>query len=102
MDDQKFHNVLDRFVRDLGPAIAAGGLVLGDQLGLYAAMADGPQSADVLAVSTGTAARYVVHDVPPCRRDTVQPGLRGAAMRQATRVRGVVRLPSADLRGLPR
>ena len=25
MDDQKFHDFLDRFVRDLGPAIAAGG-----------------------------------------------------------------------------
>ena len=59
MDEQKFHDFLNRFVGDLGAAMAAGGVVLGDQLGLYAALAEGPQTPDVLAASTGTAARYV-------------------------------------------
>jgi ubiquinone/menaquinone biosynthesis C-methylase UbiE len=59
MDEQKFHEFLNRFVGDLGAAMAAGGVVLGDQLGLYAALAAGPQTPDVLAASTGTAARYV-------------------------------------------
>ena len=59
MDDQKFHDSLNNVVGDLGAAVAASGVVRGDQLGLYAALADGPQSADVLAASTGTAARYV-------------------------------------------
>ena len=56
MDDQKFHEFLNRFVGDLGATVAAGGVVLGDQLGLYAALAEGPQTPDVLAASTGTAA----------------------------------------------
>jgi ubiquinone/menaquinone biosynthesis C-methylase UbiE len=59
MDEQKFNDFLNHFVGDLGAAMAAGGVVLGDQLGLYAALAAGPQTPDVLAASTGTAARYV-------------------------------------------
>ena len=59
MDEEKFHEFLNRFVGDLGAAVAAGGVVLGDQLGLYAALAEGPQTPDVLAANTGTAPRYV-------------------------------------------
>jgi SAM-dependent methyltransferase len=59
MDEQKFHDFLNRFVGDLGATVTAGGVVIGDQLGLYAALAQGPQTPDVLAASTGTAARYV-------------------------------------------
>lgn len=59
MDEQKFHEFLNTFVGDLGATVAAGAVVLGDQLGLYAALAQGPQTPDVLAASTGTAARYV-------------------------------------------
>jgi SAM-dependent methyltransferase len=59
MDDQKFNDFLNRFVGDLGATIAAGGVVIGDQLGLYAALAQGPQTPDALAAATGTAARYV-------------------------------------------
>jgi len=59
MDEQKFHEFLNTFVGDLGATVGAGAVVLGDQLGLYAALAQGPQTPDVLAASTGTAARYV-------------------------------------------
>jgi SAM-dependent methyltransferase len=59
MDEEKFHDFLNRFVGDLGAAVAAGGVVLGDRLGLYTALAEGPQTPDVLAANTGTAARYV-------------------------------------------
>jgi ubiquinone/menaquinone biosynthesis C-methylase UbiE len=59
MDEQKFHEFLNTFVGDLGATVGAGAVVLGDQLGLYAALAEGPQTPDVLAASTGTAARYV-------------------------------------------
>ena len=59
MDEQKFHEFLNRFVGDLGATVAAGGVVLGDRLGLYAALAEGPLTPDVLAAKTGTAARYV-------------------------------------------
>lgn len=44
MDEQKFHDFLNRFVGDLGAAVAAGGVVLGDQFGLYAALAECPQT----------------------------------------------------------
>lgn len=60
MDEQKFNEFLHRFVGDLGATASAGGIVLGDRLGLYRALADGgPQTPDVLASSTDTAARYV-------------------------------------------
>jgi SAM-dependent methyltransferase len=59
MDDQKLDAFVHRFVGDIGATIAAGGVVIGDRLGLYAALAEGPQTPDVLAASTGTAPRYV-------------------------------------------
>jgi SAM-dependent methyltransferase len=59
MDEQKFNDFLNRFVGDLGATVGAGAVVLGDQLGLYRALAEGPQTPDVLAAKTGTAARYV-------------------------------------------
>jgi len=59
MDEQKFNDFLNRFVGDLGATVTAGGVVIGDQLGLYAALSEGPQTPDVLATNTGTATRYV-------------------------------------------
>jgi SAM-dependent methyltransferase len=50
---------VERFVGDLGATMAAGNVVLGDRLGLYRALADGPQHPEELARRTGTAARYV-------------------------------------------
>ena len=59
MDEQKFNDFLNRFVGDLGATVGAGAVVLGDQLGLYRTLAEGPQTPDVLAAKTETAARYV-------------------------------------------
>src|SRR6476620_4665962 len=46
-------------VGDLGATIAAGNVVVGDQLGLYKALAQGPTDARSLAAATGTDPRYV-------------------------------------------
>ena len=43
MDEQKFNDFLNRFVGDLGATVGAGAVVLGDQLGLYRALAEGPR-----------------------------------------------------------
>jgi len=59
LDQQKFDEFLGRFVGDLGATMAAGGVVVGDQLGLYRALAQKPQQPHELASATGTAARYV-------------------------------------------
>lgn len=59
MNEQKFQDFLNRFVGDLGATVGAGAVVLGEQLGLYRALAEGAQTPDVLAAKTGTAARYV-------------------------------------------
>jgi len=50
-----------RFVGDLGAAISAALVVIGDRLGLYRALADGePVTAQELARRTGTDERYVL------------------------------------------
>jgi 2-polyprenyl-3-methyl-5-hydroxy-6-metoxy-1,4-benzoquinol methylase len=60
VDEQKLQDLLGRIVTDLGATISAGLVVIGDRLGLYAAMADGEQvSAEELADRTATAAAYV-------------------------------------------
>ena len=48
-----------RFVGDLGAAMAAGNIVVGDRLGLYKALAERPLKPEELAERTGTAPRYV-------------------------------------------
>ena len=60
IDQAKLDEFMGRFVGDLGAAISAALVVIGDRLGLYKAMADGsPVSAGELAARTGTDARYV-------------------------------------------
>jgi len=49
----------DRVIADLGAAMAAGAVVLGDRLGLYRALAAGRMRPLELARRTGTAPRYV-------------------------------------------
>ena len=44
---------------DLGATVAAGSVVMGDELGLYRGLLGGPATADELASRTGTDARYV-------------------------------------------
>ena len=60
VDQAKLDEFMGRFVGDLGGALSAALVVIGDRLGLYRAMADGePVSADELAARSGTDPRYV-------------------------------------------
>ncbi len=60
IDQQKLDAFLGKFVGDLGAAMHAATVVVGDQLGLYKALADAPLSAEGVAQKTGTDARYVL------------------------------------------
>lgn len=59
IDEDRFTELLHHFVGDLGATIGAGGIVIGDQLGLYRALAGGPMRPEQLAAATQTAPRYV-------------------------------------------
>jgi Putative methyltransferase len=60
IDQAKLEEFMGRFVGDLGAALSAALVVIGDRLGLYRAMADGAAvSAPELAQRTGTDERYV-------------------------------------------
>jgi SAM-dependent methyltransferase len=60
IDQAKLDEFMGRFVGDLGAALSAALVVIGDRLGLYRAMADGePVQSEELAQRTGTDARYV-------------------------------------------
>ena len=60
IDQAKLDEFLGRFVGDLGAALSAALVVIGDRLGLYRAMRDGaPVSAEQLAERTATDPRYV-------------------------------------------
>ena len=60
IDPAKLDEFMGRFVGDLGAALSAALVVIGDRLGLYRAMGDGePVSAEALARRTGTDPRYV-------------------------------------------
>lgn len=60
IDQAKLDEFMGRFVGDLGAALSASLVVIGDRLGLYRAMSDGePVSPEELAQRTGTDARYV-------------------------------------------
>src|SRR3954452_3931314 len=58
--DQEFEAYLTRCVGDLGATLQAATVLIGDELGLYRAMATGgPCTAADLGERTGTAERYV-------------------------------------------
>jgi SAM-dependent methyltransferase len=60
IDEAKLEEFMGRFVGDLGAALSAALVVIGDRLGLYRAMADGsPVTTEELAERTGTDPRYV-------------------------------------------
>lgn len=59
VNEAKLMEFVHRFVGDLGATMAAGGIVVGDRLGLYKALAESPALPGELAGRTGTAARYV-------------------------------------------
>ena len=60
IDQAKLDEFMGQFVGDLGAALSAALVVIGDKLGLYRAMADGDlMTAEELSSRTGTDARYV-------------------------------------------
>src|SRR3954467_8730026 len=59
VDEDRLNDFLHRFVGDLGATMAAGNVVVGHRLGLYAALATGPATPAELARRTATDPRYV-------------------------------------------
>ncbi len=60
IDEAKLEEFMGRFVGDLGAAMSAALVVIGDRLGLYRALAGSDRlTADELAQQTGTDSRYV-------------------------------------------
>jgi SAM-dependent methyltransferase len=59
VDQDKLMQFLGTFVGDLGATISAGSVVLGDQLGLYRALGEGPATPEELASRTDTDPRYI-------------------------------------------
>jgi 2-polyprenyl-3-methyl-5-hydroxy-6-metoxy-1,4-benzoquinol methylase len=59
LDQQKLDAFLGKFVGDLGVTLHAGTVVLGEQLGLYKALAEKPLTSAELAAKTSTSERYV-------------------------------------------
>ena len=59
IDEAKLNAFMGAFVGDLGAVMHAATVVVGDQLGLYKALSEGPMTAEQLAAKTSTDARYV-------------------------------------------
>ncbi|MCV2488681.1 methyltransferase domain-containing protein [Geodermatophilus sp. YIM 151500] len=59
MDQSKLTEFLGRFVADAGATGATGGVVIGDRLGLYRSLAEGPATPEQFAARTGCAERYL-------------------------------------------
>jgi len=61
IDENKLHELLGRFVGDLGATLHAGSIVIGEKLGLYKAMSTPHErvTAGELAKRTGTNERYI-------------------------------------------
>src|SRR5580698_6500551 len=59
LDMDKLNAFVGQFVGDLGAAVHSGMVVIGEKLGLYKALAEGPLSSAELAAKTGTDERYV-------------------------------------------
>jgi 2-polyprenyl-3-methyl-5-hydroxy-6-metoxy-1,4-benzoquinol methylase len=59
INEQKLHEFLGRAVVDIGATLHAGLVVLGEKLGLYKALAQGPATPAEVAKKTGTTERYV-------------------------------------------
>jgi SAM-dependent methyltransferase len=59
LDTAKLNEFLGKFVNDLGATFHAGLVVMGEKLGLYRALREGPLTPGELAARTGTDERYV-------------------------------------------
>ena len=60
IDEAKLNEFMNNFVRDMGAVAHASTVVIGDQLGLYKALAEEPMAAESLAAKTGCDQRYVL------------------------------------------
>ncbi|HKW67661.1 MAG TPA: class I SAM-dependent methyltransferase, partial [Terriglobales bacterium] len=59
IDMDKLNAFIGRFVSDLGAAVHTGMVVIGERLGLYKALAEGPMTSAELAAKTKTDERYL-------------------------------------------
>src|SRR6202011_568185 len=59
LDMDKLNTFVGQFVGDLGAAVHSGMVVIGEKLGLYKALAEGPLNSAELAAKTKTDERYV-------------------------------------------
>ena len=59
IDMNKLNAFIGQFVTDLGAAVHTGMVVIGEKLGLYKALTDGPMSSAQLAAKTKTDERYL-------------------------------------------
>jgi SAM-dependent methyltransferase len=59
LDEGRLWDFVGKVMGDLGATVAAASVVLGDELGLYRGLVDGPATTDELAARTGTDPRYV-------------------------------------------
>jgi SAM-dependent methyltransferase len=59
LDMNKLNSFIGQFVTDLGAAVHTGMVVIGEKLGLYKALAEGPMTASKLADKTKTDERYL-------------------------------------------
>src|SRR6202162_2810054 len=59
LDMNKLNTFIGQFVTDLGAAVHAGMVVIGEKLGLYKALAGDPMSSIQLATKTKTDERYL-------------------------------------------
>jgi hypothetical protein len=59
LDEAKLNEFMGKFVGDMGAVAHASTVIIGDQLGLYKALANGAMTADELGKATGTDARRV-------------------------------------------
>lgn len=60
LDEAKLHEFAGKMLGDLGAAMGAALIIIGDKLGLYKTLHErGPMTSDALAAATGTRERYV-------------------------------------------
>jgi 2-polyprenyl-3-methyl-5-hydroxy-6-metoxy-1,4-benzoquinol methylase len=59
VNEEKLNAFMGQFVQDIGAVMHGATVVVGDQLGLYKALAEGPATAEELARRTQTDARYL-------------------------------------------
>lgn len=60
INEEKLNAFMGQFVGDLGAVMHAATIVVGDQLGLYKRLAEGPADVETLARKTETDARYLL------------------------------------------